>query len=297
VAIAGAALVGLVTLIGGAIDLWDRLSGPGRIEVTHSVGPADPADDDRPHWSDRETECRDSIFDEPPVLTREPMEGFDTFAPSEGDIGLDQRALGSLATQPWVHEQIIDLAPESFSLAEFIDAGAYQAGPQEVHVLISNRTDEDLIVTGISVEVERHNVPTGTIAVQLGGDPTALTVLTFDLGEPSPVAYGINDDCSVGPPFFDEYVFEVGSNDTEVLQAELLPGNCLCLVRLHVEYGHAGEWKSFAVPPADEEPIPVVAGGPGGNHDYDIVYVDTSFSEPPVPDKHDCRRESVDYFC
>jgi hypothetical protein len=304
-------LIGILALVGDSLDLWERTLGAGAwrdsVDVIYRTRGPDPPDRtvpvspepsslaDSPRWDDSVTRCRDSIFNRPPTLTEGRSASeliWGEFSPSDGDVGLDQKSHAALATGVWVHEDVIDIAPELFSIDEFSAMGAYHVGHLDVLVLLANRTDEELVITDISLDVERLPVPTGTAAHDLGGDPVELTVLDFDLNDSVPVAYGIDDDCNRGEPFFDTYVFEVAPRASEVVLVRLGPGDCLCLVRANIEFWHAGELQERVVPPADEAPFAVVAGGAG--YEYEMVYVT---SAGVTTDKHDCRQESSSELC
>lgn len=298
VALVGTVLIGALALVGDSLDLWERTfgtAGDGFIAITHRTDRPDRlprAFDDSPRWDDGKTQCRDPIFNRPPTLTEQASGSIEEYSPSPGEVGFDQRSRAALPTGMWVHDDVVDIAPESFSIDGFEALGAYHVGDLDVRILLANRTDEELVITGISLAVERRGVPTGTLAHLLGGDPVELTVLSFDLNDPTPVAYGIDDDCERGQPFFDAYVIEVPPRASEVVLVRIRPGDCLCLVRAHVEYWHAGQLREQVVPPADQEPFTVVTGGPG--YEYDLVYV----TAPGTPtERHDCRRPPLSEFC
>jgi hypothetical protein len=169
------------------------------------------------------------------------------------------------------------------------------AGAQEIRVALANRTDEDLVVTDLTLEVERHPAPAGTRMVFLGGDPFALYTISFDLNEDEPVARAIDDDCVHSEPFFARYAFAVDAGAVEIFGVQVTPGDCLCLVRLTVEYWHRGRWQTLTVPEAGADPIPVATVS---TERYGMVYVEqpalTPTGEEWVLDKHDCRREEFE---
>jgi len=91
-------------------------------------------------------------------------------------------------------------------------------------------------------------------------------------------------------PFFARDAFAVEAGAVEIFGVQMTPGDCLCLVRLTVEYWHRGRWQTLTVPEAGADPIPVAAVS---TERYGMVYVHP-FGEEGVMEKHDCRREQSD---
>jgi hypothetical protein len=284
-----AALLAAVGLLNSTFDLWDRIRGTGpgttgTIEVGYRTG--EPGRVSRQLWHERETGCEPSVPGTGPFLT---VPGRDVEA-GGGTVGTGHEQSPVFVLEPLVHEDVIDVDPEGFSRDAFLELGAYVAGSQEIRVVLANRTDEQLVVTDMSLDVERHRPPNGTLMRQPGGDPSPVHVISFDLNEADPVARGIRDDCAPGAPFFARYALVVDPGQTEVFAIELIEADCLCLVRLNIEHWHQGRWRTLTVPDAGSDPIPVTAVSP---EPYRMVYIDNSgfaVDGPPM-EKYDCRRE------
>ena len=280
-----AALLAAVGLLSSTFDLWDRIRGTGpettsTIEVGFRTG--EPGRVSRQLWHEGETGC-ESLTSGPPRLT---VPDGDVEA-GDGAVGIGHEQRDKSGIQPLVHEDVIDVDPDSFSWEAFLELGAYVSGTQQIHVVLANRTDEQLVVTDMSLDVERHRPPNGTIMVRPGGGPSPLHVISFDLNEADPVARGIRDDCAPGAPFFARYALVVDPGQTEVFAVELIEAGCLCLVRLNIEHWHRGQWRTLTVPDAGSDPIPVTAVSP---EPYRMYYIDNAGCASP------CARQPMEKY-
>jgi hypothetical protein len=291
VAAAVAALLTAVGLLNASLDLWGRTRGPepspsGTVDIGYQTFPPELAN--RALWRDGGTGCVEPIFGEQLHLFQEPYPSFDP-EPGEGEIGVGNELDQVFSTANLVHPEVIDVDPNGFDRAAFLARGAYVAGNQAVSVILANRTAEQLVVTDMTLEVERHPPPSGTSMYFPGGDPRELNIIVFDLQEENPVARVVGDDCSPGAPFFAQYAFVVDAGDTELFRVELIPTDCLCLVRLHIHYWHRGQRQTLTLPEEPSERFPVT-----DNHSqrYQMLYVDnTADITGGRMEKYDCRTQ------
>jgi hypothetical protein len=283
---AAAGLLAVVGLLNATLDLWDRMTGgpPGSIEVGYETGESGRIS--RMLWHDGATACEGVVPAMGPHLF---WPSGEVEQPGGGAVGTGYDQSATFTLSPLVHAQVVDIDPDDISRDVFLELGAYVAGDQEVRVILANRTEHQVVVTDMVLDVERRAAPSGTIMVRPGGDPTPLYVISFDLNETEPVARVIDDECRPAGSFFSQYAIVVEPGQVEVFVVELLAGDCLCLVRLHLEYWHDGEWKTLTIPEPPSDPIPVAQVS---TERFGMVYIDNrSLSDNSGVEKYDCRRE------
>jgi hypothetical protein len=288
-----AALLTVVGLLNASLDLWGRTRGPepspsGSVQIGFQTVP--PGLTDRTLWRDGGTGCVEMVSGEQLHLFQEPFPSFDP-EPGEGEIGVGNELDQVFSTAGLIHPEVIDVDPNGFDRAAFLALGAYITGNQAVSVILANRTDEQLVVSDITLDVERHPPPSGTRMFTPGGDPREFHIIVFDLNEENPVARVLADDCSPGTPFFAQYAFVVDAGDTELFRVELISTDCLCLVRLDIRYWHRGQFRTLTLPEEPSERFPVA-----GNHAerYQMLYFDNTADLSGQMEKYDCRRQDHD---
>lgn len=283
---AAAGLLAVVGLLNATLDLWDRTAGGtgGSIEVGFATGESGRVS--RMLWHDGASACEGVVPAMGPHLFWPASE---VEQPRGGAVGIGHDQSPTFTLSPLVHDQVVDIDPDDISRDVFLELGAYVAGDQEVRVILANRTEHQLVVTDVVLDVERRPTPHGTILVRPGGDPTPLYVISFDLNEAEPVARVIDDECRHTGSFFSQYAIVVEPGQVEVFVVELLAGDCLCLVRMDLELWHDGEWKTLTIPEPPSDPIAVTQLS---TERYGMLYIDNrSLSDDLGVEKYDCRRE------
>jgi hypothetical protein len=293
--IAAAVAVALtgIGLLNASLDLWGKVRGPQptpteSIQAGFQTGGLDLLG--RALWRDGQTGCTHALSGEDLPLFQEPRPGGHDPTPDEGEIGDGHTPFPAFATSPLVHPEVIDVDPVGFNRKEFLAQGAYVAENQVVRVVIANRSDLELVVTDITLDVERHPAPNGTVMIFPGGDFSETNIISFDLREDRPVARVVGDDCLPADPFFGRYAFTIDAGRTELFDVEILAADCLCLVRLTVDYWHRGQWRALSIPEGESAPIPVTRGG---STRYQMLYIDHTYTDNSQPnEKYDCREQA-----
>lgn len=97
----------------------------------------------------------------------------------------------------------------------------------------------------------------------------------------------VGDDCRPTAPFFAQYAFTIDPGRTELFDVEVRAADCLCLVRLAINYWYRGRWQTLTIPEAQAEPIAVTHNA---SERYRMLYVDYTSVDGQV-EKYDCRQQ------
>ncbi|GAB3219791.1 hypothetical protein GCM10027447_03280 [Glycomyces halotolerans] len=185
-----------------------------------------------------------------------------------------------------VHPEVVDADPIAMSAASLTYVGGYTTGPVDLMMVVTNPTDQMMTVFGVAVDVERHQVPSGTIWTEVGGGGlghgTGIVSLSFDLSEEEPEATTMENGCVLSDLYFESQQIPIEPGANELIKVRLWPGACRCLVRTVIQYAHAGKWATLTVPGPSEDPVTVVGFAEDG---YQLVYHDTGFGVV----KYDCQ--------
>jgi hypothetical protein len=187
---------------------------------------------------------------------------------------------------PVVHPEVIDADPAVLTPIEMQNLGGYVTGQVRLDIAISNATDQMMTIYGVALDVERNEVPNGTVWLGPGGMASpgiTTTAVSFDLREETPEAITMQNGCVLSDRYFDSHQIQIDPGGNEIIQVHLWPGDCLCLVRTNIEYSHDNKWASLTVPDDSEDPVTVVGVAEAG---FQMVYEESGYG---TVDKYDCR--------